>query len=328
MVDLWIENCKFSDTNLSMDKIYGRKFWKKVLMGFISYPEIDEFLDMGSVGGILFIGKEGAGKTSLINAFLGELSKQEYFILNVKGRSLLNPEEELNIKMERLVDECVNCVEDKVVVVLEDMDFLEDMENFSFYIAEKMSFLETKKNHLIWILSALDEEHIPSVLRDEMILCPVLCPNDEDRKEYLKDMIGDYIYSENNFNIDTIVDMTDGFTFAELTWLVVFIRAEIKSILVEKYNPDFSDISITLENIFIGEKYFKEVVEYIKYKLKDNQVDKNNFDIPLVFQQMGYHQQSNPAQNTGEYNKNDTIDSSEDLKADNLSVEEILNLGV
>lgn len=260
----WINSFYQENCGCTLEDICGQHFWKQIMKGCICEKEVDDLFDIRPSWGFLLCGEAGAGKSTLAQAFLGELEKAGYRVIYLRAADLLTEEDK---SLSRAAQLQRSCMQEKAAVFLDDAEDLCDRIPVAEKLAEGFSVLKNHQRPVVWILAAADEEDIPSVLRKQLLLCQIGLPDRREREEYFEAMLGEFTDGTGRCSAGNMAEITEEFNYEQLNRIVDFARNLLKQKALDQYHT-IDKIQEAVEEglLSIKREQFSLIVEKVRKK--------------------------------------------------------------
>ena len=260
----WIESFYQENCGCALEDICGQHFWKQIMKGCICVKELDDLFDIRPSWGLFLCGEAGTGKSTLAQAFLGELEKAGYRVIYLRAADLLAETEQDLSRAAQLQEVCMR---EKTAVFLDDAEDLCDRIPVAEKLAEGFSMLKNHQCPVVWILAAADEKNIPPVLREQLLLCQIGLPDRREREEYFEAMLGKFIDSGVRCSAGNMAEMTEKFNYEQLSRIVDFAKNLLKQKALDQYHTiDKIQEAAKKGLIFIEREQFTLIVEKVRKK--------------------------------------------------------------
>ncbi len=172
--------------------------------------------------GLFLIGKPGCGKHTAMAFAIDALEESKYSFLFLCGNDLLAGNvgfASIKEKIDVFLDECYGN-EEGLCLIIENLEEADCREEFLCFLG--MTLAEYKMQAdvlppLFAILISEEEFSLPSILRNQLLLCRMTLPDLEHRRIFLQNRGRDI---QHYVALEQIAEQTEGYSYAQLIDLV------------------------------------------------------------------------------------------------------------
>lgn len=226
--------------------------WAKLLANLLEDDEINSFLGMEAIQGVLLTGPYGSGKNTMATAILEEVP---YNYLYLNGQNIDDESESIVIEKLDQIFSYMESSEDKLCVWLEHMGMSRHVKKIYDYVAVKFEEI-VEEEKAFFIVVENDEKLVPAILRRNLFHCPLQLPDHEDKEAFFEEQLNNpnCMITILNTEASDLADMTEGFSYRQLEVLVTLLKMQLKENALDESDYVLSE---GLQKIKDGSVYLK-----------------------------------------------------------------------